>query len=110
MSGDEVIVTMASVVIGPVLWAAWLIRMAGARRLHSSLAGLAALAVALAVCAVLIFTVMRKAASSDVVNAPQYLFMYVVLGLAWMRLAAALFPFVGLSPRDDVVERRNAAA
>jgi uncharacterized membrane protein YjfL (UPF0719 family) len=36
--------------------------------------------------------------------------MYIVLGLAWLRAAAFTFPYLGLSPRDDVVERGNRAA
>jgi hypothetical protein len=59
---------------------------------------------------VLIAMVLRLYAADDVRNAPQYLFQYVVLGLAWMRLAVQLFPMVGLHPRDDIFERRNRAA
>src|SRR3989337_1582139 len=36
--------------------------------------------------------------------------MYLVLGLAWLRIAEWFFGFAGLSVRDDIVERRNGAA
>jgi uncharacterized membrane protein YjfL (UPF0719 family) len=36
--------------------------------------------------------------------------MYVVLGLAWLRAAEVTFAYLGLSPRDDLVERGNKAA
>jgi uncharacterized membrane protein YjfL (UPF0719 family) len=39
-----------------------------------------------------------------------YLAFYVAMGVAWLGLAVRLFPFFGLNPRDDVVERRNRAA
>jgi hypothetical protein len=36
--------------------------------------------------------------------------MYLALGAAWVGLATWPLPMVGLSPRDDVVERGNPAA
>jgi hypothetical protein len=36
--------------------------------------------------------------------------MYVVLGLAWLRIAERAFAFAGLSGRDDAIERGNQAA
>jgi uncharacterized membrane protein YjfL (UPF0719 family) len=41
---------------------------------------------------------------------PFYLTFYVLLGSGWLGMGAWLFPFVGLSPRDDALERGNAAA
>jgi hypothetical protein len=34
-------------------------------------------------CGLLIFIVLKAGASSDVVHAPAYLLMYVMVGLAW---------------------------
>ena len=110
MSPDELLVTVLAVVLGPVLWAAWLLRMSRVRRLRRRGAGLITLAVTLAACVGLVFVVLDRLASFDVVNAPQYQFMYVVMGLAWLRAMEPLFPFVGLSARDDAVERANSAA
>jgi hypothetical protein len=110
MSPDETIVTVASVVLGPVLWFAWLLRRSGLRTLRPERAGTGPLAGALALCTGLLFIVLKTWASFDVVDDPRYVFMYLVLGLAWLRLAALAFPFVGLSVRDDVLERGNGAA
>ena len=110
MSPDEQIVTAAAVFVGPVLWVVWLFQMAQVQRLHRRRASVTPILLAVAASAALLFAVLVSAASFDVVDAPQYQFMYGVLGLAWLRLAVAMFPFVGLSPRDDVIERGNASA
>jgi hypothetical protein len=48
------------------------------------------------ICALLIYIVLRTAASFDVVGAPQYVFMYLVLGLAWVRVVETTFIVFGL--------------
>jgi len=65
-----------------------------------------------AVCAspVIVYGVLKAGASFDVRDSPAYLAMYVLLGLAWLRITEVGFAFLGVSTRDDVVERRNAAA
>jgi uncharacterized membrane protein YjfL (UPF0719 family) len=109
MSGDEVLVTIASLLLGPVAWVVWLFRMSGAQRLRQS-APLNVLAGAVALCAILIFIVLKTAASFDVVNDARYQIMYLLLGLAWLRLAQLTFALAGVSARDDVAERGNQAA
>jgi uncharacterized membrane protein YjfL (UPF0719 family) len=110
MSADELIVTAAAVILGPILWGVWLFRMSRVRAPRRGGAGPAAIAAALVGCAALLYVVLRTAASYDVVDAPRYQLMYVVVGLAWVRVAEMMFPYLGLSPRDDVVERSNKAA
>ncbi len=110
MSSDEMFVTVMAVLTGPVLWAAWLIQMSRVQVFHRKRRGVAAIASALAVCTALVFFVLKTGASSDVREAPPYLFMYVMLGLAWSRASAITFVFAGLSARDDVIERGNTAA
>ena len=110
MSGDEVAVTIGAVILGPVFWVFWLARLRGVAPLRPRRAVAVPLGLTLAACTALIFGVLKMAASFDVVDSPAYLFMYVVLGLAWLRVAEWLFTFAGLSARDDIVERRNTAA
>jgi hypothetical protein len=110
MSPDEVFITVAAIVVGPILWAIWLAGMAQLEICRSRRSGVITIGSALIAGALLIFVVLKAGASADVVNAPGYLFMYVVIGLAWVRATQWLFPYMGLSPRDDVFERRNEAA
>lgn len=110
MSPDELFVTAAAVFVGPILWTAWLLRMSRLQTVQYRRAGASAIAIALAVCVVLLFGILKTGASYDVVNAPRYLFMYVVLGLAWSRVSEMAFAYAGLSARDDVLERGNSAA
>jgi uncharacterized membrane protein YjfL (UPF0719 family) len=110
MSPDELLVTVTGVILGPLLWAVWLLQMLRVRALRPRGPGVFSIGLALAACAALVFVILDRFASFDVVDAPQYQFMYVVLGLAWLRAVVTLFPFAGLSPRDDVVERGSAAA
>jgi uncharacterized membrane protein YjfL (UPF0719 family) len=102
-------VTAAAVVLGPGAWVLWAFQLARARRLRAG-PGAGALAAALLACTGIIFIVLITAASTDVREAPQYLLMYVVLGLAWLRMSEPLFAMGGVSARDDVIERRNHAA
>lgn len=110
MSEDEILVTIAATVVGPVLWAFWLFRITRVAAVRPGRAGVRAVVLTLAACSVFIFGVLKTAASFDVVDAPQYLFMYLVAGLAWLRVAEWFFRFAGLSVRDDIAERRNTAA
>ena len=110
MSPDEAFVTFAAVFAGPVLWALWVFQMRRVQTLQRGRSGVGIVALTLVACAVVVFAVLKTGASFDVVDDPKYLFMYVVVGLAWVRLVEMAFPFLGLSPRDDVVERTNRAA
>jgi uncharacterized membrane protein YjfL (UPF0719 family) len=110
MSPDEVFVTAVAIAVGPILWAVWLARMARLEMVRGRPGSVVAIAAALTACGLSIFVVLKAGASSDVVDSPEYLFMYVVVGLAWVRAVQSMFPYLGLSPRDDVFERRNKAA
>jgi uncharacterized membrane protein YjfL (UPF0719 family) len=110
VSEDEILVTLVGLVVGPVMWAWWLLRLGQISAQQRRPRQLISVAIALIVCTGLIITVLNTAASFDVVDALQYQVMYTVLGMAWLRASASLFPFAGLSVRDDVVERSNPAA
>lgn len=110
MSPDGVLVTGIAFILGPMLWVVWLWRMANVVTFPGRPGGVAAVGSAVLGCSLLIFIILKTGASSDVVDAPEYLFMYLMVGLAWMKIAEALFRYVGLNARDDVFERGNRAA
>jgi hypothetical protein len=110
MSEDEILVTIMALVIGPVWWTVTLIGLARLTPLRPGALGVQALTVTVSVCGIAILMILKTLASFDVVDAPEYQFMYGVLGIAWLRVGERFFAFAGLSVRDDLVERRNAAA
>ncbi|HKV23197.1 MAG TPA: hypothetical protein VJN93_01270 [Candidatus Acidoferrum sp.] len=57
-----------------------------------------------------IFVTLTKLASSDVRRDPLYLAFYLLIGAAWMGGGTLLFPFLGISARDDILERGNGAS
>lgn len=110
MSGDEVLVLVASVIVAMVVWLSWYRPILLIERLRASEQGHGVLLVTPAVCAAILFLVLRTVASFDVVADFRYIVMYLTLGAAWIGTVAAAFPLLGLSARDDVVERANGAA
>lgn len=110
MSEDEIFITVVAIALGPVLWIVWLFRLWRLPVRPTGRAGVRAVTATIVACGLLMYTVLRTAASFDVVAAPEYVFMYVVLGLAWLRIFAECFAYLGLSARDDMAERGNTAA
>jgi hypothetical protein len=110
MSGDEVVVTCFALVLGPLAWGMWLFDLARVRRLSGARPHLGILSIVVATCAAVLTAVLVGWAAPDVRGAPDYLVMYLVLGLAWMRVGGSLFAYAGVSVRDDVVERHNPSA
>jgi uncharacterized membrane protein YjfL (UPF0719 family) len=110
MSPDEIVVTIAALVLGPGAWILWFVRTSGSALPGRGSDGLGVLGATIVGCSTLLLFVLVTAASHDVRAAIEYLFMYSVLGLAWLRMTEPLFAYAGVSARDDVVERGNNAA
>lgn len=111
MSEDEMFITMASVIVGLGLWVKWLMPVlmvdasyrSGQLRAATTGAGFASV--------VALFVILKLWASHDVRDAPQYLFQYTAMGMLGCGFVAHIFaPLMGISHRQDVCERRNAAA
>src|SRR4030095_5272259 len=110
MSSDEALVTITAVMIGPVLWSIWLVRMSRVQPLHHGRQAAATIGIALLASSALILFVLDTMAADDVVDAPVYQFMYLVIGLTWLRALETTFPYFGVSPRDDVFASGHRAA
>ena len=110
MSDDEVIVTIAATILSLVGWAIWSYRLAGIERLRARRAPVAFLYAGLLGSIAVIAAVLLTASASDVRTSTAYLFMYGMIGLAWLRFAEFGFAWGGVSIRDDVGERANVAA
>lgn len=110
MSEDEILVTVIGLVLGPGAWIFSLLRMWQVSSQQRRPSQLIIVMAAVLFGTGIIIGVLITAASFDVVGAIQYQVMYAVIGMAWLRGSAVMFPLAGVSLRDDVVERGNPAA
>lgn len=110
MSDDEVPIMFVSVAVGAILWIHWLWQTAVPARRCSRFQHRWPLLLYPALCAAALWVVLRRFSSFDVRDDMAYLSFYMAMGAAWVGLGARLLPAVGLSARDDVIERANGAA
>lgn len=61
-------------------------------------------------CGIFLVGVLAKWLSADVRSDPEVIAQYCALGLVWVGVTQRAFAFLGVSTRDDVIERRNPAA
>ncbi len=109
LSGDEVFVLLASGVVSLVLWISWLRVGLSVRALRRS-PGDSLVWFSGAASVLLIWGVLRAWASWDVRDSRLYLGFYVALGIAVTGLALIALDKLGLSLRDECLERTNVAA
>lgn len=109
MSPDEIFVTVMSAFVGPVLWAARLFNLSRVVtfRPRRSVGRLTALVAALSLA---VYGVLRWLAADDVREAPDYLVLYALMGVAWMKVGESAAAFWGVSARSALVENNNQAA
>lgn len=110
MSGDEVVILLVSAILALMFWGSWYLRPALVRRVGRRPSGRRFLHVTPLAAVVLLWVVLRNAASYDVRDDPRYLAFYLVLGAAWVGLFMRWLVVAGISTRDDVVERANDSA
>jgi uncharacterized membrane protein YjfL (UPF0719 family) len=110
MSGDEVAVLMFGWALAIVGWTLWYRPFLGSRRLRRWSAADGLLAAAPLACIALILWVLVSLAASDVRTAPEYVLLYLGLGMAWVVISQWLTLWMGIGARDDAVERGNPSA
>jgi uncharacterized membrane protein YjfL (UPF0719 family) len=109
MSVEEVWVAIAGTIVALIVWVRWYAATTRPSRLRGAPVPRGLIRGAPLLAALLIASVLPRAAASDVVTDGRYLYLYFVLGLAWVGVATMIFPATGLILRDDAVERRNPA-
>jgi uncharacterized membrane protein YjfL (UPF0719 family) len=110
MSSDEHFILLVSALATLLTWIAWYRRLFWSARFAANYAVRQPLLLAPPLCALFLFAILRRYASHDVREDPAYLAFYMALGGAWVGIFRCGYHFLGLSMRDDVVERRNPAA
>jgi hypothetical protein len=110
MSGDEVLVLLATSLIGGFVWLTWVWRMTAVHALYRSLSISMVPLGAAVVGAVLTYMILKVLAAHDVRDDGRYVAFYMIFVAAWVGGLLRVFPYMGLSPIEDVAERRNASA
>lgn len=110
MSGDEVLVLIASLAVAVIFWLRWAFALFNVEA-HPGSSGIRLLMVAAPAAAMAgLYHFLTTWASHDVVDSPTYIFFYLAMGAAWMAVGAKAYGVLGLPMRDDVCERGNPAA
>ncbi|SRR6266545_1693225 len=109
-SGDEFLLLGVSVFVafaGAATWHAAAARVAvlGRPRIHRPVLFSVPL-----VCLGLIWVVLARFAAAEVRNSVGYVILFLVAGAAWLTIAGWLFSLLGVSFREDALERDNPAA
>jgi uncharacterized membrane protein YjfL (UPF0719 family) len=110
MSGDEVLALFAAAVAALILGVRWYAAVCGAGVLARNAGQRRVMAVWPLVCLMVLLAVLLGWSDPVVRNDGAYLFLFLVLGAAWQFATLATLPVLGLSPRDDAIDRRNPAA
>jgi hypothetical protein len=110
MSVDEKIVAAVAAGITLFAWLGWYVPALTVGHPRSPGRGRPVLLAAPIVSAALLYLVLQTASAYDVRDDWRYVVFYLVLGAAWVGVAAKLLPLAGVSVRDDVLERGNPAA
>ena len=106
--GSTLLVCSAVTLLGAVHWYAPLVRL---NRLGRSWSITAVVAVVPPACLAALLVVLQRAADPHVRGHPGYLVLFLAAGGAWLAATAAGLPVVlGVSVRDDALDRRNGPA
>jgi uncharacterized membrane protein YjfL (UPF0719 family) len=106
----EIFAFIASVFLALKGWWTWYGDIASVNRLRVPISKRLVLLTAPPVCLVLILIVLTRLAATTVRGDALYISFYLLVGAGWLGGATLIFPFLGISARDDVLERGNRAA
>src|SRR5271170_7006833 len=93
-----------------VLWGRWYYALRLGRTLGLSHRGRWAFALVPVFCLIFLFAVLRGWSAPSVRSDHPTLILYVLFGASWLGLTQLGFGLLGVSARDDVLERGNPAA
>ena len=110
MSDGEIGVTIVSVIVTFMAWSNWFFRILQVAPWSRTAAPRSLLLSAPLVAGTLLFAALRTLSAHDVRDDATYLGMYAVMGAAWVALSLFALPLVGMSTRDDALERENVSA
>ncbi len=107
----EIFAFIASVFLSIKGWVPWYGDIASVNRLRVPVQKRIVLLTIPLVCLILILAVLTKLASTTVRSNALYIGFYLLVGAGWLGgVTTLIFPFLGISARDDVLERGNRSA
>jgi uncharacterized membrane protein YjfL (UPF0719 family) len=110
MSDDELAILILCGLLGVIPWLRWGWLATQHRHLAPPAPSYLVPWTAVPLSGALLFALLSNFASSDVRGSGAYLFFYMVMGSTATALFVMALDRLGLSLRDDVIERRNPAA
>lgn len=110
MAESDVFIGVVSAVVALITWTPWYQDLFRVNRLAAPASLRVVLGVTPVASCLVLFSVLETSAANAVRESSFYVLLYLVLGIAALGVSAHLYPFLGLSVRDDVLERRNRAA
>jgi hypothetical protein len=110
LSEDEVFALVVSVALGLLGAALWYVRGLRTPRLGAAKGHRCALFLAPLAALAYLWSVLATLAAVEVRTDGRYQFLFVAMGATWVFLLPRLLTFIGVSYRDDALERRNPSA
>jgi hypothetical protein len=110
MSEDEIFAAFVCAALCAITWLRWAYVVTVIRQLHPAPSAYLAPWVAVPLTGALVFAILARFASHDVRDSGIYIGFYLLMTAAATGLGVGLLERLGLSLRDDVIERRNPAA
>jgi uncharacterized membrane protein YjfL (UPF0719 family) len=106
----EAFVLVVSVIVSTQQWFSWYRGIFEVNRLGVPWRQRVPLSIAPPLCMAILFTSLRKFGDDAVRHNFWYLLLYLSLGAAWLAGIAAISSLLGVSARDDALERANHSA
>jgi uncharacterized membrane protein YjfL (UPF0719 family) len=106
----EVFAAVVSLVVAAQAWGNWYRSIASLSSFRESITAKLTLVLIPPACLLFFAVVVEKLGAPEVRQDPLYAGFYALIAAAWLGGNVLLFPLLGISPRDDVIERANVAA
>jgi len=99
-----------SVPVAVVLWVRWYYSLRLSPALRVTRPGRVAFGLIPVLCIIFLFAILKRFSADSVKSDSPTVFLFLLFGASWVGLAQLVFGLLGVSARDDVLERGNAAA
>lgn len=110
MSEDEIVAAVVCAFLNVATWLRWAFVAGSLRRFNPGSTATFAPWLSVLLTPLLVYVILARFASHDVRDSVLYIGFYLLMGAAMVAVGVSLLDRLGLSLRDDVLERRNPAA